>query len=154
MSPIADNLLTIVEEKTNEYRQFDDAATSAKPDPNRWSIKEVIGHLVDSAVNNHQRFVRAQEVEAFQFPGYAQNHWVACQDYNQVEWTELLDLWRLTNRHLAHVIRRVPQESLAVTCHIGDYEPVTLQFLIEDYVVHLNHHLQKIDERMSRVESV
>jgi hypothetical protein len=82
-------------------------------------------------------------------PNYQQNEWVRCQSYNDAQWNDLIELWRRYNLHLAHVIRHVPAEALSVRCIIGDYEPMTLQFLIEDYVVHLKHHLAKIAERLT-----
>jgi hypothetical protein len=120
-----------------------------RPSPDRWTIKEVIGHLIDSAANNHQRFIRAQSASELVFPKYEQNQWIACQAYNDREWPELLGFWQAYNAHLAHVIRRVDPRALQVQCRIGDYPPVTLQFLMEDYVVHLKHHLAKIGERVA-----
>jgi hypothetical protein len=108
-----------------------------------------IGHLIDSAANNQHRFVRAQFVQELVFPKYEQNEWVRCQWYNDVEWQDLIDLWRRYNLHLAHVIRHAPADALTIRCVIGDYEPVTLQCLIEDYVVHLKHHLGAIAERVA-----
>lgn len=136
-------------------RPLTEEVVTARPAADRWTIKEVIGHLVDSAANNHQRFVRAQFAGSlpgvpgeFVFPKYEQNEWVQAQHYNEVPWGELLALWEQYNRHLAHVIRHVSPASLGVICRIGPYDPVTLQFLIADYVVHLQHHLQKIAERL------
>ena len=147
-SSIASDLETAVESALVWLRALPEAVLTARPAAGGWTIKEVIGHLVDSAANNHQRFVRAPFVTGeFVFPKYEQNEWVLAQHYNEVPWPELLDLWQRYNRHLAHVIRHVPAESLGTSCRIGPYEPVTLQFLIEDYVVHLQHHLQKIRER-------
>jgi hypothetical protein len=145
---VADELESIVERTAPRLRPLDEAAVTHRPTPDRWTIKEVIGHLIDSASNNHQRFVRAQFAGELVFPAYEQTEWVACQHYNEASWTELVDLWRRYNLHLAHVIRHVPAERLAVPCNIGDYDPVTLRFLIEDYVVHLKHHLTKIGERL------
>lgn len=119
-----------------------------RPTADRWTIQEVIGHLIDSAANNHQRFVRAQFTDELIFPKYEQNQWVRCQAYDEAEWPAVLDLWRAYNRHLAHVIRNIDPEALDRRCLIGEYEPVSLHFLLADYVVHLKHHLQKIDERL------
>lgn len=114
---------------------------------------EVIGHLVDSAANNHQRFVRAQQVAELVFPKYEQNDWVRVQGYNEVPWMDLVELWRRYNLHLAHVMRRIPDDKLEVRCTIGDYAPVTLGFLVEDYLTHLRHHLKKIGERVEGGET-
>jgi hypothetical protein len=126
MNHIAEELAATVEEAVQRMRPLNSTVVSHRPAPDRWTIKEVIGHLIDSAANNHQRFVRAQYVKELTFPKYEQNEWVGCQAYNDVEWEDLFDLWRRYNLHLAHVIRRVPAEALSVRCTIGDYEPVTL----------------------------
>ncbi|HVG38729.1 MAG TPA: DinB family protein [Pyrinomonadaceae bacterium] len=119
--------------------------------PEKWSTKQVLGHLIDSAANNHQRFVRLLEASDLSLPKYAQEHWVRSQGYQDEPWPELLNLWRAYNHHLAHVAARVPEEMLGHTCRVGDDEPVTLQFLIEDYVDHLKNHLATIPDLQPRV---
>jgi len=141
---VASELVRVVEAASESLSRIGDAEASVKPDSGKWSKKEVLGHLVDSAVNNHHRFVRAQQVEELTFPKYEQEHWVAVQGYTERPWPELIELWRLYNRHLAHIISLIPEESLAVTCVIGPSEPVSLSYLIDDYLVHLRHHLQQI----------
>ena len=111
--------------------------------PDKWSPKHVIGHLIDSAANNHQRFVRAQQ-GPLTFPPYAQNHWVDCQRYQDRPWTDLIAFWVAYNRHLAHVIRQIPDDRQCVSCTVESNEPVTLGFLASDYVVHLRHHLAQV----------
>jgi hypothetical protein len=110
----------------------------------KWSPKQILGHLVDSAANNHQRFVRAQEGGPFRGPGYAQEHWVAAQHYDSRPWAELVALWAAYNRHLAHVIENIPERHRDVTCTVGDNEPVSLGYIARDYVGHLQHHLRQI----------
>jgi DinB superfamily len=144
---LATELLDLVESAAVELRAVDGAVAAAKPGPDVWSVKEIVGHLVDSAANNHQRFVRAQEGKELAFPGYEQNGWVRSQDYQNQAWVELVDLWALYNRHLAHLIQRIPAVALRASCRIGGADSVTLGFLLEDYVVHLRHHLQQIKER-------
>jgi hypothetical protein len=148
---IADDLVATVTQAVELLRSLSCNVVSHRPAPDRWTIKEVVGHLIDSAANNHQRFVRAQFVDSLVFPRYEQNDWVRCQCYNDVEWGRLLDLWQCYNVHLAHVIRHVPARALNTRCVIGDYEPMTLQALIEDYVDHLKHHLTKNNERVDGV---
>jgi hypothetical protein len=104
----------------------------------------VLGHLIDSALNNHQRFVRAQLSESLAFPGYEQESWVRVQAYQDGRWPELVALWTALNAHLAHVIGRIDEEALERPCKIGGGAPVTLRYLAEDYVRHLRHHLVQI----------
>ena len=140
----ADELIQTVEAVSARLRNIRDDAASRKPAPGKWSVKEIIGHLVDSAANNHQRFIRAQD-GPYTGPGYAQDAWVERQGYGSIAWPELLELWRLYNRHLAAVIKRIPPEKLDTECRIGQYEPVPLGFVVEDYVAHLKHHVRQIE---------
>jgi hypothetical protein len=141
---VANELLSVVEAASEALRRISDPEASLMSAPGHWSKKEILGHLLDSALNNHHRFVRAQEVEELTFPAYAQEHWVSSQGYAERPWPELVDLWRLYNRHLAHVISLIPEEKMAVICVIGADKPVSLGYLVEDYVVHLRHHLQEL----------
>jgi len=99
---------------------------------------------MDSACNNHQRFVRAQLTDDFVFPGYDQDEWVRRQDYNSKPWIELIELWRLYNRHVSHALRSIADEKLETRCRIGSGEPVTLGFIAEDYLSHMKHHLAQL----------
>ena len=141
---IANELVGIVETASAKLRLLQETEVTLKVNPAKWSKKEILGHLTDSAVNNHQRFVRAQMTEEFSFPGYEQDEWVRRQDYNAKPWTELIDLWRLNNRHVAHVMRNIPEDKLDTMCRIGGGNPVTLGFIAEDYVTHLKHHLTQL----------
>ena len=123
--------------------KFSNEQLSIKPAPGKWSKKEILGHLIDSAANNHQRFVRGQfEQEPVIF--YDQNNWVIFQHYNEADIHSLLGLWQSYNRHLAYVISKVPQENLSRQCRGRDGNLYTLSYLIEDYLVHLEHHLEQI----------
>ncbi|MGB6133884.1 MAG: DinB family protein [Acidobacteriaceae bacterium] len=109
----------------------------------KWSRKQILGHLIDSAANNHQRFIRLQQEAELRLPGYEQEAWVRLNGYAERSWTELVMLWAAYNRHLAHVIERIGVESLK---HVWDNgsERHELGFLAADYVVHLRHHLEQI----------
>lgn len=141
---IADELTQIVQSAAERLRSISAAEAGFKPSDDRWSKKEVIGHLIDSAANNHQRFVRAQYASDFVSPPYDQEKWIKLQDYNSTSWPDLKELWRLYNLHLAHVIRLIPAGKLGIKCAIGDKEPMSLGNLIDQYLVHLKHHLDKI----------
>lgn len=140
----AKELVTVVDSTFERLVAVEASAAAAKPAPDKWSIQEIIGHLIDSAANNHQRFVRAQYGDPLVLPGYAQDFWVEVQGYSESPWPELAEYWRLYNRHLAHVMKRVPEEALEVECRIGPYDPAPLGFVIEDYVAHLKHHVAQI----------
>jgi hypothetical protein len=111
----------------------------------KWSPKQVIGHLIDSAANNHQRFVRAQEGDSYTGPGYTQDHWVAVQGYQATPWEDLIALWRAYNHHLARVVERIPEARRSTALTIGSNPPMTLGFVASDYVRHLRHHLAQAD---------
>ena len=114
-----------------------------------WSRKQVIGHLIDSASNNHQRFVRASLQGSLEFPGYDQDGCVRVQAVQRAPWPLLLTLWANYNLYLARVIEHLPASQLGASCWIGDNKPVTLQFLAEDYLTHLLHHLGQIGAAVS-----
>ncbi|MBA3875232.1 MAG: DinB family protein [Anaerolineae bacterium] len=143
---IAQEISATVDAASAALRQIGEADTSAIPEVGRWSKKQIIGHLLDSASNNHHRFVRAQQQQSavFTFPGYEQEAWVSAQAYESSSWAELVELWRLYNRHLAHVIEHMPEDKLGVECQIESNESVSLGRLIEDYLKHMKHHLAQL----------
>ena len=112
-------LVETVEAAVPMLRSMSEARAEQPRAPGKWSPKQVIGHLIDSASNNHQRFVRAQEGPSFAGPGYEQDHWVAVQGYQESSWDEIVALWRAYNRHLAQVIERIPEAKRGTTCTIG-----------------------------------
>lgn len=132
-----------------------DEASAARPAPGKWAPREVVGHLVDSASNNHQRFVRARDQDDLVFPGYAQEAWVDAQQYREAPWRELVELWALFNRHLARVMAATPAavrerrharhnlDQIAWRTVPAD-EPATLDYFMADYVGHLEHHLRQV----------
>lgn len=112
--------------------------------PGKWSPKQELGHLIDSACNNHQRIVRAQLEEQPRMPGYEGDRWVALHAYQRREWTELIDRWRNANLQLVAASEAADDIALNRTCTIGGSEPLTIAFILTDYVDHLVHHLQHI----------
>ena len=112
--------------------------------PGGWSRKQVLGHLIDSASNNHQRFVRAALQGSLEFPGYDQEGCVRIQMIEAADWSTLITLWASYNHYLAHVIAHLPDSNRGATCRIGSNQPVTLEFLAQDYLRHLLHHLAQI----------
>jgi DinB superfamily len=144
MKELSERLLEIVDAAEPRLRAIS-PQESAKPAlPGGWSRRQVLGHLIDSASNNHQRFVRAALQASLDFPAYDQNGSVRVQVPEEAGWELLISLWAAYNRYLAHVIARLPASKLETPCRIGSAEAVTLEFLAEDYVTHLVHHLSQI----------
>lgn len=116
----------------------------AKPSPSQWSPREELGHLLDSAANNHQRIVRALLEDKPAMPGYDGDRWVALHRYPQRDWHELIELWKALNRQLLAAAKAAPDSARSRTCTIADSEPVTLEFVFQDYLEHMMHHLEHI----------
>jgi hypothetical protein len=109
-----------------------------------WTRKQIVGHMLDSAANNRQRFVRAAIDGHYQGPGYAQQAWVDAHGYAEQQWETLIGWWNIEHEILASVVDRIPEERLEASCIVGDDAPVTLRFLIEDYLRHQRVHAEQI----------
>jgi hypothetical protein len=123
---------------------FPAASADAPYRPGGWTRKQILGHMIDSAANNHQRFVRAALDGQYAGPGYAQEDWVNLHGYTEISWATLLEWWDTAHQRLVAVVVRIPPERYAAPCVVGQDAPVTLQFLIEDYIAHQRHHLRQI----------
>ncbi len=143
-SLIATDLGRTVAQAKPLLMKLDNADTSTRPSPGKWGRKEILGHLLDSASNNHQRFVRAALQGSLTFPGYDQNPLVDLQNFSEVDWNFLVDFWAAYNRFLAHVIGQLPAAAAQAACNIGNNKPATLEWIAQDYVAHLKHHLNQI----------
>jgi hypothetical protein len=144
MRELSEELVRVVESGEAILRQVSEVESNRPALKGGWSRKQVLGHLIDSASNNHQRFVRATLQNSLDFPGYDQDGFVRVQRVEKASWPLLVTLWANYNRYLAHVIANLPASKLNTPCRIGSDEPVTLQFLAEDYLKHLLHHLVQI----------
>jgi hypothetical protein len=144
-----------IDSASQRLQQITEAQSEQPRAEEHWSSKQIIGHLIDSATNNHARFVLGQLKNDLIFPGYEQNEWVQIQHYQQASWPQLVELWRAYNLHLLHIMSWVPQEKLGHlrSQHnlqniafetVTEAEPTTLEYLMKDYVVHLKHHLSQI----------
>jgi hypothetical protein len=109
-----------------------------------WTRKQIVGHLLDSAANNRQRFVRAATEGKYVGPKYLQDAWVAAHGYASQSWETLLTWWEAEHEILMAVVDRIPEDRLEAPCVIGDDAPVTLRFLIEDYVGHQRWHMKQL----------
>ena len=144
MQELSVRLLSVIDAAESRLRRISSEESARPMLHGGWSSKQVIGHLIDSASNNHQRFVRASLQPALDFPGYDQEGNVRMQAPHEADWLLLISLWGAYNRYLAHVIARIPESKLATPCRIGSGEPVTLGFIAEDYVRHMVYHLKQI----------
>jgi hypothetical protein len=134
-------LLTHVPDR---LEQLATSKVELKPAPSKWSPKEELGHLLDSAANNHQRIVRTQLEDKPAMPGYDGDRWVELHAYRQRSWRELIELWYALNRQLLAAAEAVPETAWSRTCTIADSQPLTLKFVFQDYIEHMMHHLGHI----------
>ena len=157
MTDLSRRLLQIVEDAFPKLEGLDVISVSMKPERDKWSKKEILGHLIDSAANNHRRFVTAQWSPDLMLEGYQQDRWVAHQDYQAADWNQLIAFWRLYNLHIAHVVDKMPEEVLnkkykkhnidsIIMYSLPEPELASLNNLFMDYMLHLEHHLNQIFE--------
>jgi hypothetical protein len=112
--------------------------------PGGWTRKQIVGHLLDSGANNRQRFVRAATDGSYAGPKYAQDAWLAAHGYASQDWETLLRWWQTEHEILAAIVDQIPEDHLAAECIVGDNSPVTLRFLIEDYLDHQRWHFAQL----------
>lgn len=155
MKQAIEDFRSTVENGYERLQNISEEQSAVSPDSGKWSAKQIIGHLIDSASNNHQRFVRAQFKDNLVFEGYEQEQWVEFQDYRNTAWKDLLDLWRAYNLHIARVMVNTPDDirtarrakhNLHMTAlyPVPENEPATLEYFMLDYIKHLESHLKQI----------
>ena len=144
-------LLKIVRAAESRLVELDPDGGAAKP--GGWSRREELGHLIDSAVNNHQRVIRIPLGDTA-LPGYRQVEWVRMNQYANREWDDLVELWVSLNLHLWIAADALPPDAWRREASIGDDEPRTLAWIIDDYVQHLVHHLTHIGVTLNDVDGV
>jgi DinB superfamily len=149
-----DDFRATVDGAARQLLAFSDDEAARRRAPGKWSRKEIIGHLIDSACNNHGRFVRAQLQDDLIFPGYEQDAWVRVQHYQLCTWKDLVRLWQAYNHHIIAVMATASADAVVRLRErhnldqlawkpVSASAPVTLEFFMRDYVDHLKHHLQQ-----------
>ena len=144
MEDLSKKLLSVIDAAEPRLRAINASESAKAIRSGGWSRKQVMGHLIDPASNNHQRFVRAVLQDSLNFPAYNQDGNIRVQAPQDADWSLLVLLWATYNRYLAHIISRLPTSKLDTVCRIGANKPVTLGFIAEDYLTHLLHHLRQI----------
>jgi len=139
-------LNTIIRDYSLKIGAISEQGFSAKPSPNKWSRKEVLGHLIDSAQNNLRRFICGQYETSPPKIVYDQEHWVNANAYQHMDTKEVIALWILINSRIAAVLKQMPSNSYAKECDTGKNSVSlhSLEWLADDYVKHLKHHLNQI----------
>lgn len=144
MKILTDELQGIIENFTIKISAISEPEFSAKPLARKWSRKEVLGHLIDSAENNLRRFICGQyEVPAPKIK-YQQDFWVAANQYQHTPSKDVIENWRLINLKICRALQQMPIENYSKNCDFGDWKFLTLEWLAIDYVKHLKHHLNQI----------
>ncbi|HMK02835.1 MAG TPA: DinB family protein [Ferruginibacter sp.] len=141
MQAIIEQLEKIIKDYAPQLQQLDEKDFSFKPSPTRWSGKEFLGHLVDSAQNNIRRFVAAQYEER-PYIVYAQEKWVAAADYQNYPLADLVNLWILINKHMVIILKNTPEDVSAREVQTGEIH--SIKWLAADYNTHLLHHLHQV----------
>jgi hypothetical protein len=145
MTSFSRRLRAVFTEAEPRLRAIAEPSAGAPPsNPEGWSRKQELGHLADSAINNRVRFIKAALEGKFTGPSYDGPGWVTLGAYATTPWQDVIDLWKCLNQSLSVVLDAIPAERFAAPCRVGDYGPVTLEFLVDDYLVHMRHHLDHI----------
>jgi len=146
LQTVAAELSDIVRQYYPLFSAISDADLEAKANPAKWSRKEVIGHLIDSSQNNLRRFITSQYEPSPPHIIYAQDFWVLANEYNKMPKSDVIQLWRLLNERISAVLSQMPEEHGKKLCNTGrsGISLVTVQWLAQDYVMHLKHHINQI----------
>jgi len=141
MQSIASELLTTIHEYLPKLKLLTEDGSSIKPSANKWSKKEVIGHLVDSAQNNIRRFIVAQH-DNNPLIVYRQDDWVSINNYQSYQLEDLVQLWYLLNKQICSILSNTSQDILQRTCQTESLH--TIEWLAKDYIKHMKHHLHSV----------
>jgi hypothetical protein len=144
MVSLAVRLRQVVALEDPLLREIALSSVDVSPRAGAWSKKQELGHLIDSATNNRVRFIKAALEGKYEGPSYDGRGWVDIGGYAEMPWSDLAGLWKTLNLALAAVLERIPEDRLQAECRIGEGPAVTLEFVIDDYILHMQHHLDHI----------
>ena len=145
MSKLRQRLLETLATSKDELSSISEEAASRKSDPSKWSQKEILGHLIDSAVNNLQRFTEVQfQPQPYHMRGYDQDGLVIANNYQNDDFQSILAFWLAINRRIAAVMASQNEETLKFKIKGIDGTTVDLNYLMTDYIDHMIHHLRQI----------
>jgi hypothetical protein len=139
-------LRELINELYDKYKDLDEEYTSIQLSEEKWSVKEIFGHLIDSAANNYQRFIRLQEKSDLKFPGYSPD-WVKVVPYNSFPYESLMKLWKEYNLLLCHIIQNMDDSVLKNSWATEDTD-LQLDFLVKDYISHMKIHKEHLENRI------
>ena len=152
MEDVSRDLEAIVNDFYQKYKDLTDVITSRSPGNDEWNLKEIVGHLVDSACNNHQRFVRLQIVDELVFPDYGSDNsrWIRIAGYNELKFKDILLLWKQYNIVIGNIIKKVDSDKLD-NCWVLNGNRVTLKFLMTDYLRHVRDHVKQFEGTLKAI---
>lgn len=156
MNNIAKEIGETIEIFRNDFSELDERITSLRISQDKWTLKEIIGHLIDSASNNHQRFIRLQLSEVLEFPDYGGSEWLRIQKHQNMKFSELLSLFYYYNKLLINIILNMDEKCLENKWNINWDENstfITFEKLLNHYVNHMKSHLTHFRERLSEVQA-
>jgi hypothetical protein len=157
MNNIAKELDEIIEIFKNDFSGLDERITSLRISQDKWTLKEIIGHLIDSASNNHQRFVRFQLSEVLEFPDYKNDEWLRIQNHQNMNFSELLLLLYYFNKFMVNIILNIDEKCLKNKWNVLWDENstfITLEKLVVHYVNHIKTHLTHFKERLNEIQKI
>jgi hypothetical protein len=146
------NYSEIIEEFHKKLETVPEGLTGIRPAEDSWSLKEIIGHLIDSTSNNHQRFVRLQFGDLLDFPPYEAESWIRVQNYRSMDWNELVTLWYYYNRVLLRIIENIDESALE-NVWVKDEDALPLNFIVKDFYRHLQWHIGHFEGRLKDVQA-
>lgn len=151
-SNVTHGILTYIDTWEKKLIDLPIDTISRKRNTQNRTIKQILGHLIDSAANNHQRIIRLQYNEKLVFPDYQQDNdlWIALQDYQNADWYSLIQMWKYYNLHMIQVIKSVDQTKLDNSWQSFENITVTLRQMIEGYLGHIELHFNEIQELIDK----